>query len=185
MTLTHWKKLSNPDYIGSYAFQPGETKTLTIRNVTRENVVGADGKREDCTIVHWASSDKPMILNATNGKMIAKVLDTPYTEEWAGKAIVLNVQKVKAFGEVVEAVRVKNEKVAQKPASRTATTCPDCGNQITQSGAFTAEKIEAESVKRYGVPLCLNCATARKNKPAEPTETKEEVTADENDQNQD
>ena len=47
MPLTHWKKLDNPDYIGAYAFQPGEEKTLTIKNVRREVVVGAEGKKEE------------------------------------------------------------------------------------------------------------------------------------------
>lgn len=25
--LTHWKKLTNPDYLGAYALQPGEDLT--------------------------------------------------------------------------------------------------------------------------------------------------------------
>ena len=35
---THWKKLTNPNYLGSYAFQPGEEKTVTIKEVKRELV---------------------------------------------------------------------------------------------------------------------------------------------------
>lgn len=26
MEKTHWKKYTNPDYLGAYAFQPGEEK---------------------------------------------------------------------------------------------------------------------------------------------------------------
>lgn len=83
-TLTHWRRLINPDYFGSYLFQPKEEKTLTINTVGREIVIGADGKKEECTVVHWMESEKPFILNSTNGKTISKVLGTPYTEEWKG-----------------------------------------------------------------------------------------------------
>ena len=40
---THWKKLNNPDYLGSYAFQPGEEKTVTIKEVKREMVFNPSG----------------------------------------------------------------------------------------------------------------------------------------------
>jgi hypothetical protein len=165
--LTHWKKLINPDYFGSYLFQPGEKKTLTISTVVRDIVMGADGKKEECTIVKWRENEKPLILNSTNGKMISKVLDTPYTEQWAGKRIVLGVQKVKAFGEVVDAVRVKDELPKQEtppePVQSTLPphTCADCKAAIVDSGGFEAAGIEAKAIKRYGVALCLSCAMKR------------------------
>jgi hypothetical protein len=43
-------------------------------------------------------------------KIIAKVVDSPYIEDWIGKNIVIYSAKVKAFGEVVDALRVKNIK---------------------------------------------------------------------------
>jgi hypothetical protein len=52
-----------------------------------------------------------MILNKTNCKIITKVLDTPYIDNWVGKSIVIYAAKVKAFGDMVEALRVKNQKV--------------------------------------------------------------------------
>ena len=57
MALTHWKKLDNPDYIGAYAFQPGEKKTVTIDRIRREMVNGPDGKREECTVVHFREKE--------------------------------------------------------------------------------------------------------------------------------
>lgn len=73
---THWKKLTNPDYLGSYAFQPGEEKTVTIKEVKRELVFNpsASGK-EECTVAYFVEDIKPMILNTTNCKTIAKVWD--------------------------------------------------------------------------------------------------------------
>lgn len=153
---THWKKYSNPDYIGAYAFQPGEEKTLTITTVGREMVMGAEGRKEECTVVHFDGGEKPMILNATNGKTIQKVLGTPYVEEWSGRAIVLGVETVSAFGERVEAVRVKKKQAAPQA------DCAECGQAIKGAGKFTGAQIAAASVKKYGRPLCMECATASK-----------------------
>ena len=38
MNKTHWKKLTNPNYLGSWDFQPGEIRTLTIKEVREEPV---------------------------------------------------------------------------------------------------------------------------------------------------
>lgn len=159
--LTHWKKLDNPDYIGAYAFQPNELKTLTISIVRRELIHGVDGKTEECTVVYFKDSGvKPLILNATNGKAIAKVTETPYIEEWAGKQIILGVEKVKAFGEVVDAVRVKKQKPA--PAAPVEIICKDCKKPITAFESWSAQAIAAQSKSKYGVALCMTCAKARK-----------------------
>jgi hypothetical protein len=104
--LTHWKKLQNPDYLGSYDFQPGEERIVTIESVKREMITGPEGKKEECTVVYLVGS-KPLILNATNGKAITKAIGTPYVQEWGGKRVTLHVQKIKAFGEMVDALRVK------------------------------------------------------------------------------
>ena len=50
---------------------------------------------------------KPMICNTTNAKAITKAHGTPYIEEWAGKSITIYVAKVKAFGDTVDALRVR------------------------------------------------------------------------------
>jgi hypothetical protein len=108
--VTHWKKLTNPDYIGSHDFQPNQELTVTIETVTNEVISLFDGKSnkdESCILARFKGAKKPMILNRTNCKIITRNLGTPYIEEWKGKVITLYVAKVRAFGEVVEAVRVK------------------------------------------------------------------------------
>lgn len=105
--LTHWKKLHNPDYLGAYALDPGKDIVVTIREVKNEVIIGADGKKEECIVAYFQGDVKPMILNATNSKSITKLLGTPYIEQWAGKSIQLYAAKVSAFGEQVEALRVR------------------------------------------------------------------------------
>ena len=157
MELTHWKKLDNPDYIGAYAFQPGEEKLVTISGVTREKVNGADGKSELCTVVHFAENEKPMILNATNGKMIQKIAGSGYIERWAGVRILLHVESVKAFGDIVEAVRVMKKKPPQAPV------CADCGRPIAGYGRQTAEEFAAYTASKFGKAVCLECGNRRKS----------------------
>ncbi|HXU27632.1 MAG TPA: hypothetical protein VN698_10400 [Bacteroidia bacterium] len=113
-TLTHWKKLTNPDYLGAYDFQPNEERILTVRNVKLELVMGSSGKKENCTVVYFREKSKPMILNATNAKMLQFLAGTAYIEQWGGVQIKLIVQRVAAFGEMVDALRIKKEKIQQE-----------------------------------------------------------------------
>lgn len=103
---THWKKLTSPDYLGAYSLDENEERTIEILSVSREMITGADGKKEECTVA-FLKAERPFILNVTNCKTISKVLGTPYIEQWAGKRVIIHVEKVKAFGEWMEALRVK------------------------------------------------------------------------------
>lgn len=111
MEKTHWKALTHPDYIGAYALMQGDKNielVVTVEQVKRQMVTGADGKSEECTVA-YLKGQKPMILNSTNQKAITKALNSPYIQDWAGKSITLYVAKVKAFGDTVDALRVKAE----------------------------------------------------------------------------
>jgi hypothetical protein len=108
--LTHWKKLTNPDYLGAYELMDGSEKgkdmVVTIDKVVRQMITGADGKKEECTVCYLKEC-KPMILNATNQKTIQKLFNSPFIEKWAGGRMTLYVAKVKAFGDVVDALRIR------------------------------------------------------------------------------
>lgn len=108
--VTHWKKLTNPNYIGAHDLLPGQELKITIDTVVQEMVKNQDGKDEMCIVARIKGAKKPMILNKTNCKIITKVLDTPYIEEWSGKTIIIYSAKIKAFGEMMDALRVKNQK---------------------------------------------------------------------------
>jgi hypothetical protein len=106
---THWKRLVNPDYIGAYSLDPGKDKIVTIIEVAKKRVKGTDGKEEECTVA-TLKDEKPFILNRTNCKTIAKIFNSPYIEDWAGKKITLYATTVKAFGDVVECLRIRGIK---------------------------------------------------------------------------
>lgn len=104
---THWKKFHNPDFLGAYAFQPGQEIIATITKVTVESVKGSSGKADDCMVVSFAEDLKPLIANITNSKAIAKVAGSDFIEDWEGVKIQLYVTEVTAFGDTVQAVRVR------------------------------------------------------------------------------
>ena len=108
---THWKKLTNPNYIGAHDLynDKGEKVTfdVVIKSVVQEMVKTQDGKEEECVVCYFDSAKKPMILNKTNMKIIANKLKTPIIEEWYGNRVTIYIANVRAFGSTVEALRIK------------------------------------------------------------------------------
>lgn len=155
---THWKKLTNPNYLGSYAFQPGEEKIVTIKEVRREIIQNERGK-EECTVAHFVEDVKPLVLNKTNCDTITKVWGTPYIEDWSGHKIILKVKKVSAFGDLVDAVRVSKERPAENAE---IFICESCGRPVAAGSGRTAKEIAAATKNKYKKILCLECARKEK-----------------------
>lgn len=161
---THWKKVvSDPNFIGEGDFQEGEEKVLTIDHINAaETVTTAEGKSKKA-VIHWKEpGHKPMILNVARSKSIEKVAGSGYFEDWPGVQVQLYIEHgIKAFGEVVSAVRVRPFKPRIKAAAPIP-TCTDCGGEIAPAMGKTAAWLAAYTAKHYGVPLCATCAQKRK-----------------------
>lgn len=106
-TRTHWKKMTNTNYFGSWDLENGKDMIVRITEVKQEMIQNAQG-REEKAVAYLDGGLKPLILNTTNMKSIAKALSSPYIEDWAGRKIQLYAEKVAAFGEITEAVRVRD-----------------------------------------------------------------------------
>lgn len=152
--LTHWKKLTNPDYLGSYALNPGEDLVVTIKSVGNESVTGTDGKKENCMVMRFQENVKPMVLNATNSKTITKLFKTPYVEQWVGRKIQIYVEKgVKAFGEIVDALRIRPFlPKEEKPI------CSACKCEIQPFNGRSPQALANYTLQKYGKILCPECA---------------------------
>lgn len=175
--LTHWKTFQNPDYLGAYAFQPNEEKTLTIERVEVGTVYNTEtNKKEEKRVMFFKENVKPLILNSTNAKIITDLFGTPYVQLWKGKKVTLLVEKVKWRKELVDGVRVKKQLVEEKQAP--ALNCEECGNPILASGNFSAQQIAQGSKNKYGKFLCVRCATKQKD-------ASQEKVTNENNENQD
>lgn len=154
---THWKKLTNPDYLGAYSLDdPSKTIILTIKSVNLERVTGPDGKKEECTVVHFAEPGvKPMICNRTNAKAITRVAGSAYIEDWIGVQIEIGIEhNVKSFGELVDALRVK----PYKPVIKATPKCSECGSELTAPQGKTIDWLARYTQQKYGRVLCAKCA---------------------------
>lgn len=134
MGETHYRKVFDSPYLSSADVV--EPISLTIAKVTQE--VDKTKKSKDVfNTVYFVEKEirqgeklKPMILNATNSKSVARIAGTPYIEEWGGKRITVYVETGIKFGrDTVDGLRIK------QAASRAAVT-PD--NQTLWNNAKAA-----------------------------------------------
>jgi hypothetical protein len=163
MAKTHWKKLTNPDYLGAYAVDPDEDLIATIDYARQETFTGTGGKKDEGLVIHFEERElKPMICNATNSKNISKVAKSPYIEDWSGLKIAIHIEEVSAFGETVDALRVR-------PTAPRVTTakCEDCGEEIHRHGDYSVNKIVTMTRAKYGKALCWDCALKAKEASAD------------------
>lgn len=108
-TKTHWKKLHDPNFLGSYSLADDAgnfiDKVVKFTSIAKSEVKCEDGKEAE-KIVAQVLNDKPMVINATNAKMLTKLFNSAFIEDWLNKPVTLTVKKIKAFGELVDALRV-------------------------------------------------------------------------------
>lgn len=152
----------NPNYLGSWDLEevPGKELTLTIEKIVDEEVV-TNGKSENCTVAHWTDKAyKPMILNVTNKKRLCKLYKTKETDKLKGKAVCIGIEKVKAFGDIHDALRIKPVIPQQKKAA--PIKCEECGNIISAWGSMAPEQVAAYTQKQYGKKLCIDCGAKAK-----------------------
>lgn len=115
----HWKKQFNYDYLGSYSLDGKKEVIVTISKLDTDKVTGQQGRKEDCFVVYFNEFDKPMILNRTNAKAIEKVAGSGLVENWVGTQVTLYVEQgVKAFGEVVDALRIRDKKPTRQKMTK-------------------------------------------------------------------
>lgn len=91
---------------------------VTISTVGQENVAKEGAPPDMKWAVHFDELDKPMILNSTNGQIIAKITGSEESDEWSGQQIVLyNDPNVSFQGKLIGGIRVRapKSKGAAKP----------------------------------------------------------------------
>ena len=157
---THWKKMHDTNFLGSWDFESKEEKTVTIKSVHKEEVFNPNShKKEDVMVMRFTEDIKPIICNKTNSKMIESLVGSPYVEDWVSHKIILRVEKVKVKGKIEDGIRVKNEKPRV-----TKIICEICGKQIQPYKNMSASKLAMHTKKSYGKELCSDCAIEMKNK---------------------
>ena len=106
-TKTHWKKVFNKDYLGSHDLDNDKDLVVEIDRVEIRTVKDSSGKDGKCNVAIFKGKVKPMILNVTNCKVIKNFSGSNYIEEWSNIPITIYSKQIKAFGEEMEALRIR------------------------------------------------------------------------------
>ena len=158
MTKTHWREIKQTEYLGGHDLSDGKGGfkeiAVTIKRAMKKKVQDIQGDSTDELVLEFADKTKPMIVNVTNARAITKLAGSPHIEDWAGKEIVIGTTKVKAFGEVHDALRVR-----PYPPKKQAPTvlCVECNKPIAPHKGAPVETIIAKSTEELGAPTCIPC----------------------------
>lgn len=146
---THFKKMQDPNFMGSWDLIKDDG-TFREVNVTIQEVKKGkshNGKEEKTVIIAVLKEFKPMILNATNLKAIARITGKKFIEDWQGKQVGLCVKKERAFGDVCDVLRIKEPVTAVIKEELTPKhTAWDKAKKAIANGQATIEAIEKKYI---------------------------------------
>jgi len=95
----------------------GRDVPVTIVDIEpRHKLQARSGKAEQRPLLHFGDGVKPLVLNRTNGKTLRKMFG-PEVTAWIGKRVTLFAEVVDAFGERVEAIRIRSTPAKAAPGS--------------------------------------------------------------------
>ena len=159
------------EYLGAEDIKPGTEPILTIAALYNGMITLARGKERHDVITFVEekvpgsiNQVRPLVVNATNRKTLRKIYKAVTADALVGKKIQLFLQpdvRDPSTGDKVDGIRIKPEEpkgAKPKPAPK----CEVCGKVVTGMGDFTAEQIAANTKKKYGKCLCVECGQKAK-----------------------
>lgn len=100
---------------------------VTIRGYEQVNVAKEGAPQEDKYALHFNEMEKPLVLNSTNGQIIAAITGSEDFDGWIGKKIVLYFDPNISFaGKLTGGIRCRAPKTKPTPVQSApkATTAP-------------------------------------------------------------
>jgi len=86
----------------------GRGMLVTIREVFQENIAKTGAPEELKWCIAFDESEKPMVLNSTNGQIIASITKSEETDNWTGAKVVLYDDPNVSFGgKLVGGIRIR------------------------------------------------------------------------------
>lgn len=107
---THWKKTFNKDYLGAHDLDEGQELKAVVSHVVVRQVKDPQGSASNCNVAIFTEKTiKPMILNVTACKQMKRFTGSHYIEDWKNVPIQIYATEVKAFGEITDALRIRDK----------------------------------------------------------------------------
>lgn len=86
----------------------GQGILVTIQDIFQENVAKEGAPEEQRWCLSFVEAEKPMVLNSTNGQLIAQITKSDETDSWKGHKVVLYDDPSVSFGgKLVGGIRVR------------------------------------------------------------------------------
>lgn len=110
---THYRKVFKSDHLGTADLEDfieeGRKLIFKIKQVKQEFDVMVAGRKGNHNIAYFHENIKPLVLNATNSKIVKGFNNgSPFVEDWGNTLIEMYIDpSVKMKGEVVGGVRIK------------------------------------------------------------------------------
>ena len=143
-TGTHWKELFDYQHLSPHDVGDKDV-VLTIKGIDSKLVKNKQGEAI-CPIMYFEEYSKPWILNKINCRVIEKVYGKKI-QKWYGKKLSLKVVfGYKAYGDVHDLFRVKEESPKEAPKPELKPSDKDTWNKA--KGALDAKKATLEQIKK-------------------------------------
>ena len=119
----HYRNVFKSDHLGSADLEDfieqGKSLIFTIKEVRQEQGAKVAGKKVDANIAYFVEPIKPMVLNATNSKVIKSFTGSSFVEDWKNVLVELYIdENVQMKGERTQGVRIRQiqpQPIKQKP----------------------------------------------------------------------
>lgn len=161
--MTHYRKVFDSPYLS--AADIVDPVVLTIARVTQET----DKTKKTKDVFNTAYFQereirpgeklKPMILNATNSKMMDRLTGTPFIEDWAGKRVTVYVDANVRFGkDTVEGLRLRAAAERRPLTPENASTWANAKNAYQRDGNLDKVLARFDMTEEHIAQLIAECA---------------------------
>lgn len=150
----HYRKVFKSDHLGVADLEDlqeqGKRFIFTIKEVKQEYNVSVAGRKGNHNIAYFKESIKPLVLNATNSKVLKRFANgSPFVEDWRNMLVELYIDTtVKMKGEIVGGVRIlPTQPVLTKPTLNEKHPKWNDAKNAVKNGGATIESIR----KHYNI----------------------------------
>ena len=168
MSETHYRKVFDSPYLSS--MDVVDPITLTIAKVTQESDKTKKSKDTFNTayfeerFIRDGEKLKPMILNATNSKMLASMTGTPFIEEWGGTRITVYVERGIKFGrDTVDGLRIMPAPERKVITPQDARMWAAAKTASQRDGNLDKVLAKADMAEEHIAQLYAECAPAQED----------------------
>lgn len=161
--LHHYRAVFDSPYLSSADIT--EPTALTISHVTQE-LDKTKKTKDKFNTAHFVERElrpgeklKPMILNATNSKLMYALTGSAYVEDWQGIRVVVWVDKAVKFGkDTVEGLRLRQAPTRKEITPATAQAWQFAKNAYLRDGNLEAVLAKADMTEANQRLLIAECA---------------------------